>query len=178
MNETSLTIRGNLTAKPERIMGSKGEFTTFRVAVNEYHYDQSVGGYVDDRTSFYKVVAFRQLGANVARSLSKGDAVVVSGKLRINQWESAAGDTRSAPEIEAYGVGPDLRFGIATYQRIPGQRQQQAGWRNQGGESPADTWAGEQDRAGEEPAESAFAPADDGELTPTSSSGPLLEQAG
>lgn len=175
MNETSLTIRGNLTAKPERIMGSKGEFTTFRVAVNEYHYDQAVGGYVDDRTSFYKVVAFRQLGANVAKSLSKGDAVMVSGKLRINQWESAAGDTRSAPEIEAYGVGPDLRFGIATYQRIPGQRQQQAGWRNQGADGPADTWAAEQGGAPEETVESGFGAE---EAASMSSSGPLLEQAG
>ncbi|MBB2890393.1 single-stranded DNA-binding protein [Flexivirga oryzae] len=178
MSQTSLTIRGNLTAKPERITGSKGDFTTFRVAVNESYFDQAVGGYVDGRTSFFRVVAFRQLGTNVYKSLSKGDAVVVTGKLRINQWESAAGDTRSAPEIEAYGVGPDLRFGIATYQRIPSQRQQQASWRNQTAEAPADPWGGEQDGTPDGSGDSGFVPREDGESAPIPSSGPLLEQTG
>ncbi|RNI21333.1 single-stranded DNA-binding protein [Flexivirga caeni] len=186
MNETSLTIRGNLTADPERITGSKGDFTTFRVAVNEFYRDQS-GNFVDGRSSFYSVVAYRQLGSNAQKSLSKGDAVVVHGVLRVNQWESN-GQTRSAPEIEARSIGPDLRFGIATYQRLRTQRQSdqvpvaerrfagQQGWPGSAGHP--DGWA-----AGDGPAEPpfgdpGFAPEGDADELPASSSGPLVEQAG
>jgi len=180
MNETTLTIRGNLVAKPERITSAKGDFTTFRVAVNEFHRDQATGGYVDGRSSFYKVVAFRQLGSNVYKSLSKGDAVVVHGTLRINQWETATGDPRSAPEIEARGVGPDLRFGIATYQRVSSQRQsgdQQPSWRQAGSAGPSDPWAGRaaaEQTGGEGP----FGQPVEDEDLPTASTGPLVEQAG
>lgn len=182
MNETTLTIRGNLTAEPERITSSKGAFTTFRVAVNEFHYDQATSSYVDGRTSFYKVVAFRQIGDNVHKCLHKGDPVVVYGTLRISQWETSAGDTRSTPEIEARSVGPDLRWGIATFQRVSAQRRsdQQPSWRNAGSEGPVDAWAGEQATGSEqepgdsfEPGED-FAPGEDADSTPTSS-GPLLQ---
>lgn len=180
MNETTLTIRGNLVANPDRITSAKGDFTTFRVAVNEFHRDQSTGSYVDGRSSFYKVVAFRQLGNNVYKSLSKGDAVVVHGTLRINQWETPAGDTRSAPEIEARGVGPDLRFGIATYQRVPNQRQsgdQQASWRQAGSPGQSDPWAGR--AAGDQAADGdTFGQSGDEEDVQIASSGPLVEQVG
>lgn len=182
MNETTLTIRGNLVAAPERIASSKGDFTTFRVAVNEFYRDQSTGSYVDGRSSFYKVVAFRQIGDNVHKCLSKGDPVVVYGVLRISQWQTSSGDTRSTPEIEARSVGPDLRFGIATYQRVPSQRpptDQRPSWRQSAADGPADPWAdagptdphGPADETGFEP------PADDDSLS-IPSSGPLVEQAG
>lgn len=177
MNETTLTIRGNLVAPPERITSAKGDFTTFRVAVNEFHRDQATGGYVDGRSSFYKVVAFRQLGTNVHKSLSKGDAVVVHGTLRINQWETASGDTRSAPEIEARSVGPDLRFGIATYQRVPSQRQagdQQPSWRQAGAGGQPDPWAAHV-AAGPAGPEAAFGHPGEDEDPPMASTGPLVE---
>lgn len=146
MNETYVTVCGNLTADPDRITSEKGDFTTFRVAVNEFYRDQVSGGYVDGRSSFYKVVAFRAVGANVHKSLSKGEPVLIHGKLRMSQWQGANGETRSAPEIEAVNVGPDLRFGIATYQRVPGQGQRNGGaalpsWRQAGTAPVADSWS-------------------------------------
>lgn len=175
MNETHLTIHGNLTADPERITGSKGEFTTFRVAVNEFYRDQGTGTFVDGRSSFFNVVAYRELGTNVHQCLRKGMPVVVQGSLRINQWQTSNGESRSTPEIEAFNAGPDLRFGIATYQRIPRQRataESQAGWR---GDGTTDAWAnGAQPPAIDAPD---FADARDADQEPAiGSSGPLIEQ--
>lgn len=179
MNETYVTVCGNLVADPDRITSEKGDFTTFRVAVNEFRRDQATGGYVDGRSSFYKVVAFRAMGANVHKSLCKGEPVLVHGKLRMSQWQASNGETRSAPEIEAVHVGPDLRFGIATYQRVSGQHQRSEtaevpSWRHAGTAPVADPWT----TGASEPAELA----EPREATATGSeevdrlSGPLLEQ--
>lgn len=144
MNETYVTVCGNLTADPDRISSAKGDFTTFRVAVNEFYRDQVSGGFVDGRSSFYKVVAFRAVGANAHKSLSKGEPVLIHGKLRMSQWQGANGETRSAPEIEAVNIGPDLRFGIATFQRVSGQSQRGAAqlpsWQRAGAAPVADPW--------------------------------------
>ncbi|WP_446664390.1 single-stranded DNA-binding protein [Flexivirga sp. B27] len=137
MNETHVTIRGNVVADPERIGSAKGDFTTFRVAVNEFYRDQAGGGFVDGRSSFYKVVAYRAVGSNVQQSLKKGMPVLVHGVLRMSQWQTSTGENRSAPEIEAHNVGPDLRFGIATYQKVPAQAQRAGGFGSGSGARPS-----------------------------------------
>lgn len=182
MNETYVTVCGNLTADPDRITSDKGDFTTFRVAVNEFHRDQVNGGYVDGRSSFYKVVAYRAVGANAHKSLSKGEPVLIHGKLRMSQWQGANGETRSAPEIEAVNIGPDLRFGIATFQRVPGQGQRAGAaalpsWRQAQSAPTVDAWPGAEDLAGA--AELSSEPSEVGELDGPAAerlSGPLVEQ--
>lgn len=167
MNETNLTIRGNLVADPERITSSKGDFTTFRVAVNEFYRDQTSGTYVDGRSSFFKVVAYRALGTNAHKSLAKGTPVLIHGLLRISQWQTANGEPRSTPEIEAINIGPDLRFGIATYQRLPGQQRastEQPDWRRDDSARVPDPWLNASTSRAPSPA-----PVD-------ASSGPLVEQ--
>lgn len=180
MNETHVTIRGNMVADPDRITGAKGEFTTFRVAVNEFYRDQAGGGYVDGRSSFYKVVAYRAVGANVYQSLKKGMPVLIHGVLRMSQWQTSTGETRSAPEIEAINIGPDLRFGIATYQKVPGQRAVNAGpaagvrpsWPTD--HATTDPWSGHSTApAGEVTGDS---DADGAEQALAPSSGPSVEQ--
>lgn len=151
MNETTVTIQGNLVADPERRTSRNGEFTTLRVAVNEFHRDQGTGEYVDGQSSFYSVRAFRALGDNVHRSLRQGAPVIVVGNQRIRRWQTAAGETRETVEIDARHVGPDLRFGVAVHQRVPAVRADSApsdpprsdsGGRESGGEtSPAPTAA-------------------------------------
>ncbi|HWC23540.1 MAG TPA: single-stranded DNA-binding protein [Flexivirga sp.] len=177
MNETHVTLRGNVVADPDRITSAKGDFTTFRIAVNEFYRDQAGGGYVDGRSSFYKVVAFRDVGSNVQQSLKKGMPVLIHGVLRMSQWQTASGETRSAPEIEAFNVGPDLRFGIATYQKVPGQSRrggsvggERASWRTDAAPA-ADSWGSDADVPAQAPD---FAGSTDGEVS--SSSGPLVQQ--
>lgn len=109
MNETQVTIVGNLTHEPVvRRTRSGDPFVTLRVAANERRRDGD-GGYVDGHTSYYGVTCFRSLALNARATLSKGSRVIVTGRLRVTEWTS--GDKRgTSVEIDAHALGPDLTW--------------------------------------------------------------------
>jgi single-strand DNA-binding protein len=47
---------------------------------------------------------------NVAGSLSKGDRVLVTGKLKMNQWQSDDGQNRTKLELLVSEIGPTLKW--------------------------------------------------------------------
>ena len=55
-----------------------------------------------------------------ADSLTKGDRVMVTGRLRQRSWETPEGDKRSVVEVEADEVAPSLRWAIAKPERTTG----------------------------------------------------------
>ena len=113
MADTTVTITGNLTDDPElRVTQAGAAVATFRVAVTPRKPDGQ-GGWTDGETSFFKVVAWRQLVEHVAESLGKGDRVIVTGTLRTNAWETPEGEKRSVIEVQADEVGPSLRWATA-----------------------------------------------------------------
>jgi single-strand DNA-binding protein len=54
---------------------------------------------------------------HLADSLSKGDRVMVTGRLRQRSWETPEGDKRSVTELEADEVGASLKFATAKVER-------------------------------------------------------------
>jgi single stranded DNA-binding protein len=80
------------------------------------------------RPSFLKVNIWRGQAEHLANSLSKGDQVMVTGRLRQRSWETPEGDKRSVTEIEADEVGASLKWATAkverTSQRGNGERTQ------------------------------------------------------
>ena len=87
----SITISGNITRDPEmRYTPSGVSKVTFGVAVNRSWRNQQTQEW-DEQTSFFNVVAWRQLAENVGASLTKGSRVVVSGRLEQRSWETEAG---------------------------------------------------------------------------------------
>lgn len=118
MNETFVTVQGRLVADPERRVGSTGTpFTVFRVA-STVRRPARGGGYEDGGTSFYSVVAFRALGANVARSLHKGDPVLVMGRQRVNEFVRSDESRGTSVEIDARAIGHDLTFGTTEFAKV------------------------------------------------------------
>lgn len=111
MSDSYVTVTGNLTKDPQRKFGkaSGTPFTVFGVAQNLTRRDAN-GEIVDMGTSFFEVIAFRALGDNCAATLSKGDPVVVQGRLRINNWESEE-RRGTTVQIDATHIGHDLLFG-------------------------------------------------------------------
>ena len=94
MNESYVTVVGNVVADPiERTTRSGGPFTTFRIASTP-RYRTSDGRYADGSTSFYGVCAFNVLAANAAKSLQKGQPVIVQGRLRVNEWRDERDQAR------------------------------------------------------------------------------------
>jgi single stranded DNA-binding protein len=60
---------------------------------------QQDGEWRDGDTSFLKVNVWRGQAEHLADSLSKGDRVMVTGRLRQRTWETPEGEKRSVAEI-------------------------------------------------------------------------------
>jgi single-strand DNA-binding protein len=86
-----------------------------RVAVTQRV--QQHGEWRDGETSFLKVNVWRGQAGHLADSLSKGDRVMVTGRLRQRSWETPEGDKRSVVEVEADEVAPSLRWATAKPER-------------------------------------------------------------
>lgn len=117
MYEDFITVAGNIVADPEQRQGRTGPFTTFRLASTPRR-RLADGSYADGPTNFYGVCAFGPLGGNALASLYKGQPVIVSGRLRINQYRTETNEPRTSVEIDAYNIGPDLRWGQASFRRL------------------------------------------------------------
>jgi single-strand DNA-binding protein len=78
---------------------------------------QQDGQWRDGDTSFLRVNVWRGQAEHLADSLSKGDRVMVTGRLRQRSWETPEGDQRSVTEIEADEVGASLKWAIAKVER-------------------------------------------------------------
>ncbi|GAB3072898.1 hypothetical protein GCM10027053_42680 [Intrasporangium mesophilum] len=118
MNETRITVHGNVVSEPVERQGRNGSvFTTFRVATTPYRRLPD-GRFIDGDTSFYSVIAFNALAANVAAVVRKGHPVVIEGKLAIKQYVDGDGLTRTSPEIDADHVGHDLSWGRSRFERV------------------------------------------------------------
>ncbi|WP_063774739.1 single-stranded DNA-binding protein [Kitasatospora azatica] len=115
MNETMVTMIGNVASPVNYAQTAAGvPMANFRLAATERRYDRARGEWVDGETNWVTVVAWRWLATNVVSSLGKGDPVVVSGRLRVKEWEDE-GKRRSSVEIDARVVGHDLGRGTSAF---------------------------------------------------------------
>jgi single stranded DNA-binding protein len=98
--DNQTTIAGNLVETPElRFTNTGTPVTNLRVAVTQRIHQE--GEWRDGETSFFKVNVWRGQAEHLADSLSKGDRVMVTGRLRQRNWETPEGEKRSVAEIEA-----------------------------------------------------------------------------
>lgn len=111
-----ITFIGNLTDDPDlRFTQGGAPVASFRVASNRKWTDRS--GNQQEETTYLNVNAWRDLAENAAESLSKGDRVIVIGRVRVRSYENKDGQTVWVTEIEADEVAPSLRWARATVAR-------------------------------------------------------------
>ena len=116
-NVNSVTLIGNLVEDPElRFTPSGVAMTKVRFAVNKRYQSQ---GEWQEETSFFGGTCWRDMGENVAESLTKGARVVVVGELQQRSWETQDGDKRSIVEVDIKEIGPSLRWATATVTKTP-----------------------------------------------------------
>ena len=112
--DTQITVVGNIVADPElRYTPNGAAVANFRAASTPRRYDQQAGQFVDGEPLFLTCNVWRQPAENVANSLSKGDRVIVTGRLRQRSYDDRNGERRTVFEIEVEEVGPSLRFATA-----------------------------------------------------------------
>jgi single-strand DNA-binding protein len=114
-----VTFVGNLTDDPElRFTGNGAAVSTLRVASNRRWTGKD--GQQQEETTFLNVNCWRDLAQNAAESLSKGDRVIVIGRLRVRSYENQQGQTVWVTEIEADEIAPSLRWARAEVSRTGG----------------------------------------------------------
>lgn len=114
MNDT-VTILGRVGADPNRSATTSGDsIVKFRVASPQRRYDSKSQSWIDTGTNWYTVSAFRQLADHAKTSLRQGDGVIVTGRLKLREWESGGRKGMSA-DIDAEAIGHDLRWGASAY---------------------------------------------------------------
>jgi single-strand DNA-binding protein len=116
VNDTPVHVVGNVVDVPRQNRTSNGSVTNFRMASTSRRWDEETKGFVDGATLWIDVACWGELGGNVARSVTKGDPVVVVGLLLTESWESEAG-RRSANRIKASAVGLNLARGWSDFTR-------------------------------------------------------------
>ncbi|WP_127819541.1 single-stranded DNA-binding protein [Microbacterium sp. CPCC 204701] len=116
MSDT-ITITGNVATPPEFKRTPAGvAITTFRVASAQRRYDRATGAWTDAGTNWYTVSAFRGLADHAFHSLSKGDRVILTGRLRLREWDNGTRRGISV-EIDAEALGHDLLWGTTTFEK-------------------------------------------------------------
>ena len=114
MNETQITIRGRLTGDPElRFTPSGAAVANFTIATNPRTFDRQTNEWKDGPATFWRCSAWRDMAENVAESLTKGSAVVAVGSVAGREYETNAGEKRTAFEVTLDAIGPDLRWATA-----------------------------------------------------------------
>ncbi|MGQ0624549.1 MAG: single-stranded DNA-binding protein [Sporichthyaceae bacterium] len=114
MDDTWIALSGNVVDDPMQRQTTAGMVTKFRIATTATR--KRDGQWQDGPTSFYDVSCWNRVGDNVAASVTKGQPVLVQGKLTIREWSSEHGRGRT-PEISADHIGHDLRWGTSLFQR-------------------------------------------------------------
>jgi single-strand DNA-binding protein len=117
MNDTLVTLVGNVATQPEFRDSVTGGMARFRFAVTARRWDREKQVWSDGATSFYTVWAWRTLAANLVGSVSVGEPLVVHGRLRVRE-EDRDGQRRFSADLEAVAVGHDLTRGTSAFKRV------------------------------------------------------------
>jgi single-strand DNA-binding protein len=124
MPDSTVSIVGNITREIElKYLPSGQANVKLGVAVNRRWQDKQ--GEWQEETSYFDVTAWGGLAENIAESLTKGNRVVVTGRLQQRSWEDTkTGQKRSAVEIVADEVAPSLRWATARVERVERSSEQ------------------------------------------------------
>lgn len=128
-----VTVVGLVATTPRHLVTQDGlPITSFRLASSHRKFDRKENKWIDGETNWFTVTAFRQLAINSAGSVAKGDRVIVSGKLRVRDWDNGERAGTSV-EIEADGLGHDMTWGSSVFTRTvlvrepePGEESEEA----------------------------------------------------
>ena len=109
MHEPLITVIGNVAQTPTLRTTSTGvPVAGFRVAATPRLKNRETDEWIDGETLWFGVSAWRQLGEHCASSITKGDRVVITGRLLLRTWADPEGKERTSLQVDATTVGLDL----------------------------------------------------------------------
>ncbi len=118
----NISLTGLVATTPRHLVTQDGlPITSFRLASSSRRFDRAQNRWVDGETNWFTITSFRQLAINSATSVSKGDRILVTGRLRVRDWDNGERAGTSV-EIEAESIGHDLVWGSSVFTRTVLQR--------------------------------------------------------
>ncbi|MFN2517565.1 MAG: single-stranded DNA-binding protein [Jatrophihabitantaceae bacterium] len=118
MNDTTMTIVGNVVDVPRMRMTKSGHaVTNFRVASTSRRFDREQQRWVDNATLYVNVTCWRAMAENVALSVHKGQPVLITGRYYSREYEINE-TVRVSYELEANAVGHDLSRGTSEFRKV------------------------------------------------------------
>lgn len=121
-----ITVSGLVATTPRHLVTQDGlPITSFRLAAAHRRFDRKENKWVDGETNWFTITSFRQLAINAAGSISKGERVLITGKLRVRDWDNGERAGTSV-EIEADSMGHDITWGTSVFTRTVLVREPEA----------------------------------------------------
>ena len=118
MNDIITTVIGNaVTDVSLRTTSTGASVASFRIASNSRRFDKSTNTWIEQDPSYLSITAWSHLAENVALSIHKGQALVVTGKLKVKQWQDAEKSGTNV-EIDATAIGHDLNRGTSEFTKV------------------------------------------------------------
>lgn len=127
MNETQITVVGNLTADPELRHTQNGVAVAgFTIASTPRIFDRQANEWKDGEALFLRASVWKEFAEHVAGSLTKGMRVVAQGYLKQRTYKDRDGNDRTSIELEVQEIGPSLRYATAVVTRASSGGAKQA----------------------------------------------------
>lgn len=118
MLEQTVTIVGNLTAKPELRYAANGvAMVQCTIAQTPRRFDPATESYVDGEPLFLRATVWDDLARNLAATAEQGTQVIAVGRLRQSRYQTATGERRTSTELSVDHIGPSLRYATATLRK-------------------------------------------------------------
>jgi single-strand DNA-binding protein len=111
------TTTGLVATTPRYLKTMDGtDICSFRLASSSKKFDRTKMEWIESETNWFTITSFGNLAVNAVSSISKGDRIIVSGTLRVRDWDNGERSGTSV-EIEADTLGHDLLWGQSTFVR-------------------------------------------------------------
>lgn len=138
-NINVVCLDGRLTDDPElRYTSSGTAVCDLSIAVNRYYRDKNDEQV--EETSFFDVTAWGNTAEQCDQYLSRGQQVIIQGRLKQDRWESENGDSRSKVKI----VAENVQFGGGGNSGKGGTSGQSKGQQGAPGPSSSPSGGGQQ----------------------------------
>lgn len=127
---TPVTLIGRIGQDPELKFGNNGKaIARFSVVTSRRVLNKDTNQWSDEDVTWWNCTAFGPLAENIAESIEKGCAVIVTGRAHTESWnDKTSGEKRTAMKVIADEVAPSLRFATAKISKA-----QRDGGNNRGG---------------------------------------------
>lgn len=118
MKDITVTITGWVANDSRHTTDGDTERTTVRIASTPRYFDKTTQEWKDGKTEWFNAHALGTTAANIAASITKGQPVIVAGRLSTSTWDTDNGPrTDLWIDIDTIGHGRGEGRGVRSTER-------------------------------------------------------------